>query len=116
MGEYVYENNTMQLFIPHTRISDVSGFPISECQSNCPQACEIRSYGASLSYASLSSVLDSVVLEIMANYQENYRQALEIYQVRFQTISVFLSVGLFVAGSDVGGSHILNKKKPRTFC
>ena len=62
--------------------SDESGFAISECQSMCPQACQLKSYGTSLSYASLSAInMDSRLLKNLTNLQTKYHYALDMQQV-----------------------------------
>ena len=72
----MYVINTCML-----RYLDVDGFHVTDC--DCPDACEVKSYGVDLSYAALSTLsVDSLLDEDVDNLTWKYHRALEIQQVR----------------------------------
>ena len=57
----------------------MSGFRVEGCE--CPDACEVFSYGAELSYAALSTLsVESLLTSDVDRITANYHKALEIRQ------------------------------------
>ena len=59
---------------------DETGFRLSDC--GCPDACEMKEYGADLSYATFSTFsVNSLLDEDTSDLKYKYHHALEIKEV-----------------------------------
>ena len=61
------------------KISDVTGFQFSDCE--CPNGCQVKEYGAELSYAALSTLsVNSLLNASTSDLRSKYHHVLQIQQ------------------------------------